>query len=106
MEIPANVFDDNRRFLWGMCYRMTGNAADSEDIVQEVFVRALENPPRDTRQPWRPWLVRVAINLSRDYLRRRRRQWYVGPWLPSPLPTEPEESTDAKSKLTRLGHLI
>src|SRR5215216_3558777 len=96
MEIPANIFDDNRRFLWGMCYRMTGNAADSEDIVQEVFVRALENPPRDTRQPWRPWLVRVAINLSRDYLRRRRRQGYVGPWLPSPLPTEPEEGPEAR----------
>jgi RNA polymerase sigma-70 factor, ECF subfamily len=79
-----------------MCYRMTGNAADSEDIVQEVFVKALEKPPCDTGQPWRPWLVRVAINLSRDYLRRRRRQGYTGPWLPSPLPTEMEESPEAR----------
>ena len=76
--------------LWGLCYRMTGNAADADDLVQETFVRAIEKPPRDTREPLRPWLVRVAINLSRDVLRKRKRQGYVGPWLPSPVPTDEE----------------
>ena len=60
--------------LWGLCYRMTGNAADADDLVQETFVKAIENPPRNTEAPLRPWLIRVAINLSRDYLRRRRRR--------------------------------
>jgi len=69
---------------------MTGNTADADDLVQETFVRAIEKPPRRTSEPMRPWLVRVAINLSRDLLRRRKRQGYVGPWLPSPVPTDEE----------------
>ena len=67
---------------------MTGSAADADDIVQDTFVRALEKPPADMRAPLRPWLVKVAMNLSRDQLRRRRRQEYFGPWLPSPVLTE------------------
>src|SRR6516165_8518747 len=91
MSVPAKVYDDNKRFLWGVCYRMTGNAADAEDLVQETFVRAMEKPPRDTNEPWRPWLLRVAINLSRNQLRRRRQRGYEGQWLPSPIPTEQAE---------------
>lgn len=68
---------------------MTGNAADADDLVQETFIRAIKSPPPRTDEPWRPWLVRVAMNLSRDLLRRRKRQTYDGPWLPSPLETEP-----------------
>ena len=74
--------------LWGLCYRMTGCAADADDLVQETFVRTLERPPADLNRPLRPWLIRVAMNLSRDCLRRRKRRGYVGPWLPSPIPTE------------------
>lgn len=88
MTAYAETLDNDRRLLWGLCYRMTGNAADAEDLVQETFVRALEHPPRRTDEPLRPWLVRVAINLSRDLLRRRRRRDYIGPWLPSPVPTD------------------
>jgi RNA polymerase sigma-70 factor (ECF subfamily) len=85
MAIAAHFLDEHRHFLWGLCYRMTGNAADAEDIVQDTFARALEKPPANTRAPWRPWLAKVAMNLSRDRLRRRRRQQYFGPWLPSPV---------------------
>jgi RNA polymerase sigma-70 factor (ECF subfamily) len=88
MTISAQTFDEHRKFLWGICYRMTGSAADAEDIVQDTFVKALEKPPADTEAPWRPWLVKVALNLSRDQLRRRRRREYFGPWLPSPVSTE------------------
>lgn len=85
--MSAEAYTANSDFLWKLCYRMTGNTADADDIVQETFVRVLEKPPRRMDQPLRPWLVRVALNLSRDLLRRRRRT-YVGPWLPSPLPTD------------------
>jgi RNA polymerase sigma-70 factor (ECF subfamily) len=87
MTITAETFDEHKRFLWGVCYRMTGSAADAEDVVQDTFVRALEKPPPDLRAPLRPWLVKVALNLSRDQLRRRRRREYFGPWLPSPVMT-------------------
>jgi RNA polymerase sigma factor (sigma-70 family) len=84
----AREYDAHRSFLWGLLYRLTGSSADADDLVQETFVRALERPPARRDAPWRPWLVRVALNLGRDLLRRRRRRRYEGPWLPSPLETE------------------
>jgi len=88
MTISAQTYDNDKRFLWGLCYRMMGSAADADDIVQETFVKALEKPPLDLEAPLRPWLMKVALNLSRDQLRRRRRREYFGPWLPSPVLTE------------------
>ncbi|MFB1484577.1 sigma-70 family RNA polymerase sigma factor [Corallococcus sp. RDP092CA] len=81
---------DHERFLWGLCYRMTGVAADADELVQEVYARALATPP-ERMDTLRPWLTRVAVNLTRDHLRRRRREAYVGPWLPSPVETGDEE---------------
>jgi RNA polymerase sigma-70 factor (ECF subfamily) len=91
----AAVFRAERRFLWALCYRLTGSAADADDLVQETFSRALARPPERTDAPWRPWLVRVALNLGRDLLRRRRRQPYRGPWLPAPIDTGDESSPPA-----------
>lgn len=91
MTISAQTFNEHKRVLWGMCYRMTGSAADADDIVQDTFVRALERPPGDMEAPIRPWLVKVAMNLSRDQLRRRRRREYFGPWLPSPVLTDGDD---------------
>jgi RNA polymerase sigma-70 factor (ECF subfamily) len=99
----SHDIDEHRRFLWGLCYRMTGSAADAEDLVQETFVRALSRPPGDTGLPWRPWLVRVAINLARDQLRRRRRTTYIGPWLPSPIQTGEEASPPSHEPLSSDG---
>lgn len=87
----AALFDAEHRFVWALCYRMTGNAADADELTQETFVRAMESPPARTAAPWRPWLVRVATNLARDRLRRRRRGGYRGTWLPSPIETGDEE---------------
>ena len=90
-----DLFRTHERMLWGLCYRLTGCAADADDLVQETFVRAAERacPPGDAS--WRPWLARVAVNLGVDLLRRRKRRGYEGAWLPSPIETEtdapPEE---------------
>ena len=81
----APEFEANRRYLWAICYRMTGSAADADDLVQEAFARALEHPPPDTTTPWRPWLTRIAVNLARDTLRRRKVRGYTGQWLPEPV---------------------
>jgi RNA polymerase sigma-70 factor (ECF subfamily) len=86
-QIAAEL-ETHRRFLLGLSYRLTGSAADAEDIVQETFRRAIERPPPDRGRPLAPWLVRVATNLGRDLLRHRKRRGYVGPWLPSPIETE------------------
>src|SRR5205085_1091374 len=102
----ADVFGEHRRFLWGLCYRLTGSAADADDLVQETFVRAIERPPERTDEPWRPWLVRVALNLGRDLLRRRRRRGYVGPWLPSPIETGDEVSPPSVEPVIAPGHTM
>jgi RNA polymerase sigma factor (sigma-70 family) len=88
MTLPlADVYAEHRPFLWSLCYRMLGSAADAEDVVQDTFVRAIERPPQRADLPIRPWLVKVALNRSRDVLRHRRSRAYVGPWLPSPIET-------------------
>lgn len=80
-----SAFRAIERRLWGLCYRMTGVAADADDLVQEAFVRAIEAQSSLNGIDLERWLVRVATNLSVDCLRRRRRRPYHGPWLPSPL---------------------
>jgi RNA polymerase sigma-70 factor (ECF subfamily) len=83
--------EPHRQLLFKLCYRMTGSAADADDLVQETFARAFERPPPDLALPIRPWLVRVAMNLARDLLRQRQRRGYVGPWLPSPIELAEDE---------------
>ena len=79
-----NALDAHRKFLWDLCYRMTGDAAEADDLVQETFARALA---KGAAAP-RAWLTRVAANLALDHLRRRKRRGYVGQWLPAPVDTD------------------
>jgi RNA polymerase sigma-70 factor (ECF subfamily) len=85
------AFRKDRGYLWALAYRLTGCAADADDVVQETFVRAMTRPPARADLPLRPWLVRVALNLGRDVLRARRRHAYPGVWLPSPVSTDDTE---------------
>jgi RNA polymerase sigma factor (sigma-70 family) len=79
-------FAAHRSLLWGLSYRITGSAADADDVVQETFVRAHQHAPPHLDDP-RRWLMRVAVNAARDVLRKRRRRAYIGPWLPTPIET-------------------
>ena len=90
---PDELFRAHARGLWGLAYRLTGNAEDAEDFVQEAFTRLIERPPSGD-QPLGPWLVRVATNLGIDALRRRRRRRYAGPWLPAPAETPDDDRRD------------
>lgn len=78
------VFEEHRPLLFGIAYRMLGSAAEAEDVVQDAYLRA--RGARDVRDA-RAWLATTATRLSIDRLRsaRRRRETYVGPWLPEPL---------------------
>jgi RNA polymerase sigma factor (sigma-70 family) len=78
---------DHRGRLWGLCYRMSGCAADADDWLQDVFERALSHPPEDVERQLGPWLTHVAMNVCRDHLRRRKHAAYTGPWLPGPIET-------------------
>lgn len=106
---PIPMFDDaftaHRATIFGLCYRMTGSAADAEDLVQATFERLLSKPPADLDAPLRPWLCTVATRLSIDALRRRRKEHYFGPWLPGPVETSRLRDDVALSPEARYGAL-
>jgi RNA polymerase sigma-70 factor (ECF subfamily) len=78
-----------RARLVGLAYRITGSRLDAEDVVQEAWERARRV---DTVTVDRPaaWLTTVVARLALDHLRaaQRRRETYVGPWLPEPVVTD------------------
>lgn len=86
-RVLSEAFAAQRPLIWGVCYRMLGTAADADDLVQETFARALAHPPLDLERELRPWLLRVALNLARDQLRRRKLERYSSSWLPGPIET-------------------
>lgn len=80
----------DRRLLLGVAYRMLGSVADAEDAVQEGYARwyALSASDREAIDSPIPWLVTVVSRICLDVLgsARRRRERYVGEWLPEPVP--------------------
>lgn len=84
-------FTTHRRLLFTVAYEMTGSAADAEDVVQEAWLRWSSSDRSGVLDP-RAYLVRVTTRLALDRLRvlRRRRETYVGSWLPDPLLTTPD----------------
>lgn len=99
---------DERPRLLGLAYRMLGTVSDAEDVVQEAWVRWSGADHRAIRRP-AAWLTTVTTRLALDRSRtlRRRREAYVGPWLPEPVTTEPgpEERAELAESLT-LGFLV
>lgn len=79
-------FEANRRRLFGLAYRLLGEATEAEDVVQEAFLRWLDS--HDVVTP-EAWLTTVVTNLSLNRLTsaRARRETYIGPWLPEPVVT-------------------
>ncbi len=81
----------HRRHLVSVAYRMLGTVAEAEDAVQETYLRWYRLSPEDRAAVAVPraWLVRVAGRVCLDVLgsARARRERYVGPWLPEPVPT-------------------
>ena len=97
LDAETAAFTEHRQTLFQVAYRMLGSVADTEDVLQEVWLSwaaeqrdAIENP--------RAYLIRTTVNESLRRLGRayRRREAYVGPWLPEPLiDAEPDASDPA-----------
>jgi RNA polymerase sigma factor (sigma-70 family) len=84
-------WESHRPAVFGAAYRILGTVAEAEDVTQEVWLRAAAADMSEVRD-LRAWLVTVAARTSYNVLKsaRVRRESYVGPWLPEPLPTGPD----------------
>jgi len=82
--VTAAAADELRPLLFSIAYRMLGSVAEAEDVVQEAFLR---RTAADDVQSERAFLTTVTTRLAIDVLRsaRKRREAYVGSWLPEPL---------------------
>ena len=82
----AESFDPLRPRLTRVAYRMLGSVADAEDVVQEAFIRWM-GADRDVVIEPEAFLRRTVTRLCLDQLKsaRRKRETYVGPWLPEPV---------------------
>ena len=92
----AESFESYRSYLFSIAYRMLGSAMDGEDMVQETYLRYQGTPP-ETIRSLKAFLTTIIIRLCMDQLQlaRRKREVYVGPWLPEPiLTTIPAETRD------------
>ncbi len=87
----------HRNLLFTVSYEMLGSAADAEDVLQEVWLRWAEVVLEEVRDP-RAYLVRMTTRLSLNRLRSlaRRREDYVGTWLPEPVLTAPDVAEDVE----------
>jgi RNA polymerase sigma-70 factor (ECF subfamily) len=90
-------FVAHRSLLFTVAYEMTGSAADAEDVVQEAWLRWADVDQSEVRDP-RAYLVRIVTRKALDRLRAlsRRREEYVGEWLPEPLLTSPDVAEDVE----------
>jgi RNA polymerase sigma-70 factor (TIGR02957 family) len=95
---PATeTFLAHRNLLFTVAYEMLGSAADAEDVLQETWLRWVKVDVEQVRDQ-RAYLVRITTRQSLNRLRtmKRRKEAYVGPWLPEPLLTAPDVAEDVE----------
>jgi RNA polymerase sigma-70 factor (ECF subfamily) len=87
-------FENYRPYLFSIAYRMLGSAMDAEDMVQETYIRS-SAPPKEPIRSLKAYLTTILTRLCVDQLdlARRKRELYVGPWLPEPILTGVDSKT-------------
>ncbi|MFF4135584.1 RNA polymerase sigma-70 factor [Streptomyces mirabilis] len=96
-DTATETFLAHRNLLFTVAYEMLGSAADAEDVLQETWLRWVKVDLGQVREP-RAYLVRITTRQSLNRLRTmsRRKEVYVGPWLPEPLLTAPDVAEDVE----------
>jgi RNA polymerase sigma-70 factor (ECF subfamily) len=102
------TFESYRPYLFSVAYRMLGSAMDAEDMVQETYLRS-SAPPKEPIRSLKAYLTTILTRLCIDqlHLARRKRELYVGPWLPEPILTataaeaaDPEQRVEAEESIS------
>jgi RNA polymerase sigma-70 factor (ECF subfamily) len=97
IDPATETFLAYRNLLFTVAYEMLGSAADAEDVLQETWLRWVKVDLGQVRDQ-RAYLVRITTRQSLNRLRamKRRKEAYVGPWLPEPLLTAPDVAEDVE----------
>ncbi|MFG2100970.1 RNA polymerase sigma-70 factor [Micromonospora echinaurantiaca] len=101
MEPPSDpateTFVAHRNLLFTVAYEMLGSAADAEDVLQETWLRWVDVDLARVNDQ-RAYLVRITTRQALNRLRtmQRRKEAYVGSWLPEPLLTAPDVADDVE----------
>src|SRR5215469_3294955 len=101
-------FETYRTYLFAIAYRMLGSAMDAEDMVQETYLR-YQRTPENAITSLKAFLTTIISRLCVDqlHLAYRKREQYLGPWLPEPILTadpleeiSPEEYVDREESIS------
>ncbi|WP_327581480.1 RNA polymerase sigma-70 factor [Nonomuraea sp. NBC_00507] len=97
MDCATESFVAYRNLLFTVAYEMLGSATDAEDVLQETWLRWMKVDVAQVSDQ-RAYLVRITTRQSLNRLRtmKRRKEAYVGPWLPEPLLTTPDVAEDVE----------
>jgi RNA polymerase sigma-70 factor, ECF subfamily len=92
------TFTELRPAMFALAYRITGNRADAEEIVQDAFLRLHDAAPEEAVRSLKAYLATITARLSFNRLRdqRARRESYIGEWLPEPVLTEADPGARAE----------
>ncbi|MFC4812331.1 RNA polymerase sigma-70 factor [Paenibacillus sp. GCM10023250] len=90
------LYTKYKSLLFTLAYQLTGSVTDAEDAVQDVFLKIYDVPPEKLAEP-KAYLCKMVTNRCRDLLKsaRRKREQYVGEWLPEPFLTSPDDSMES-----------
>src|SRR5262245_5316818 len=93
--IETQPFGNDRPRLFSIAYRMLGSASDAEDVLQDAWLR-LNSADRTAIRSKAASATTIVTRLCLYRLKSARvaREQYVGPWLPEPLLTSPQETPD------------
>ena len=97
MDPATEAFVSHRNLLFTVAYEMLGSAADAEDVLQETWLR-WAGVDLDEVRDQRAYLLRITTRQALTRLRvlGRRKETYVGQWLPEPLLTSPDVADDVE----------
>lgn len=109
------LFEENKKKIFSLAYQYVKNAEDAEDILQETFIkvyRSLHKLNMHDGTRFSPWLYRIGINCSIDYLRRKKKErkviqkriiWRIyPPTMSTPIPNIQEAGMKYGRKLIKL----
>lgn len=108
VSLISELFERHHRRLYHFCWRMTGAAHVSEDVVQEVFLRMLRHRATfDTGQSFNAWMFSIARNVQHDSWRKvRREEALPAAYEQTAADGGPAASPERRAEIERLHHAL